>query len=307
MPADFILMTNSTKIVFPICNKSPDRAPKLFGHTFILCWRCTMVIFSLIVAKFLCPYIITEYTVLHFIIGLILILPMIYDGTRQYVYKRMSNNYRRAMTGALFGIGAFLVMKFILSESNSFIQSDNLMIGLLIDVIGHILTFVALKYEFRAGLKGKLSDQQRTIYADTYSEIEKIVNNNNLCYDKNYVDSIRNCRSKLLLAGTNRTCNKFEILYRIIVNAYDEYRNYCELNDPRFKMDNIERVGEGLNETEEINHVRESDIVLFESKAVEFQKKHLPSSDKIKKTAYDILNSMRLDLENDVFNHKQLI
>ena len=45
--------------------------------------------------------------------GVILVLPMIFDGSIQYFAKKNSTNIRRIITGSLFGIGiAIIVFQF---------------------------------------------------------------------------------------------------------------------------------------------------------------------------------------------------
>lgn len=80
-------------IKFPICNRRPDRAPKIFGYTFILCWRCTGILIGVLFSS-----------ILDFSIGRIFILPLAVDGIAQYVYGIESTNLRRFITGFLAGM-----------------------------------------------------------------------------------------------------------------------------------------------------------------------------------------------------------
>ena len=99
---------------FPLCNNKKDRAPHIFGRCFLLCWRCTMVMFfSIITTIILCYLDLSLFLFNNFrLIGVILIIPMILDGGMQYFIKRDSNNFRRAITGALFGIGIAIITNF---------------------------------------------------------------------------------------------------------------------------------------------------------------------------------------------------
>ena len=86
-------------MIFPICNKKPDRAPNIFGHTFILCWRCTGLVLGGIVGTFARLYFgnikIYWYS---------LLIPVGIDGGLQYYCGVMSNNYRRFITGFIGGL-----------------------------------------------------------------------------------------------------------------------------------------------------------------------------------------------------------
>lgn len=101
-----------SNIKFPICNGKPERAPKLMGHTFVLCWRCSMTIFSVI-----CNVsIIESFNIMipfwGMILGGILLMPMLADGIFQYFADIPSSNFRRALTGFLFGTGVTIIVTY---------------------------------------------------------------------------------------------------------------------------------------------------------------------------------------------------
>jgi uncharacterized membrane protein len=95
----------------PLCNGRSERAPYVLGKCFFLCWRCTMVMVFTVISSIILDYIdLSLATSKTFtILGNILILPMILDGGIQYFAKLESTNVRRAITGALFGIGIAIV------------------------------------------------------------------------------------------------------------------------------------------------------------------------------------------------------
>lgn len=47
-------------------------------------------------------------------VGIVLIIPMIIDGYIQYFTRWNSTNFRRALTGALFGIGISIITEKII-------------------------------------------------------------------------------------------------------------------------------------------------------------------------------------------------
>lgn len=98
------------RIQFPICNKKPERAPKIFGYTFILCWRCLMVTFG-----FFSSYLFHRfyYFNMNIIFIFLLMVPMILDGILQYFFYKESTNLRRAISGFLFGIGYYFFILII--------------------------------------------------------------------------------------------------------------------------------------------------------------------------------------------------
>lgn len=95
---------------YPICNHREDTAPRIFGQPFLLCWRCTGVMISFIVMVVVRDFVNISFGVFEVISGVLLMLPMIFDGYIQYFLKHESTNLRRSVTGILFGIGFSLVV-----------------------------------------------------------------------------------------------------------------------------------------------------------------------------------------------------
>ena len=83
----------------PLCNKHPERAPHIFGHTFILCWRCTGLLIGAILG-----YTILLITQPIGLSGMLFIIPVGIDGIMQYNFGIMSNNCRRFITGFIAGL-----------------------------------------------------------------------------------------------------------------------------------------------------------------------------------------------------------
>lgn len=86
----------------PLCNGISDRAPHFFGICFPLCYRCTFVVLFFIVMLFVFYY---KNIKLPLILCILLLIPMIVDGSLQTFFGILSNNLRRSITGGLFGIG----------------------------------------------------------------------------------------------------------------------------------------------------------------------------------------------------------
>jgi uncharacterized membrane protein len=89
-------------MIYPLCNKRPERAPHVCGHVFPLCWRCTGV---LVGAVLIDAIFLSMNPKAQVMISLsILCIPMFIDVYRQYYRKLMSTNPRRFYTGFLCGI-----------------------------------------------------------------------------------------------------------------------------------------------------------------------------------------------------------
>jgi len=104
------------RVQYPLCNRRPDSAPHLCGKCFVLCWRCASAAAgALITAGALtCRDFLSEFSpVVHAAVGSALLVPMLIDGGLQYCGNRVSTNWRRALTGSLFGIGVGLIASFL--------------------------------------------------------------------------------------------------------------------------------------------------------------------------------------------------
>ena len=83
------------------CHQKPERSFFVFGYQLPLCTRCTGVLIG-----YLCSFILLIFGFLiPDVICLILIIPLILDGTTQLLFIIMSNNLRRFITGVMFGLG----------------------------------------------------------------------------------------------------------------------------------------------------------------------------------------------------------
>ncbi len=87
----------------PMCCKSPEKAPKIFGQTWVLCYRCTFI--SLGVATVFLPgFSIVRSDLLGACFLTLLMIPCVIDGCHSYGQVG-TTNFRRSITGLLAGIG----------------------------------------------------------------------------------------------------------------------------------------------------------------------------------------------------------
>ena len=93
----------------PICNHREETAPKIFGKTFILCWRCTGVMMALIIMVIIRNFVNISFGVVQLVLGSLMMLPIVIDGYLQYFLKHESTNRKRSITGIMFGVGFSLV------------------------------------------------------------------------------------------------------------------------------------------------------------------------------------------------------
>lgn len=97
----------------PLCNERADRAPHICGKCFILCWRCTSLISSMLVASFMCwlwtGEMLLPFRMVQVVYAGVLILPTLVDGVRQYFFRRESTNKRRVVLGCISGVGLWVL------------------------------------------------------------------------------------------------------------------------------------------------------------------------------------------------------
>lgn len=104
---DFICQRLSQFGNIPICNGIAERAPHIFGFCFPLCYRCTFIVIMFLITL----YMSYKYKkTLPIMIIILCMLPMIIDGSLQTFWGIMSNNLRRAFTGAVFGFALGLLV-----------------------------------------------------------------------------------------------------------------------------------------------------------------------------------------------------
>ncbi len=87
----------------PLCNKVKDRAPILGSFVFPLCWRCCGLI-----GGSLSGYLIDLSNIGAIIkigLGFSLLIPLVLDSLLQKILGVESTNFRRVVSGILFGIG----------------------------------------------------------------------------------------------------------------------------------------------------------------------------------------------------------
>jgi uncharacterized membrane protein len=91
----------------------PERSFFFNGKQFPICARCTGIMCGYTIA-IICLLFFISFT---FIVSIILIVPMVIDGTGQLYSKWKSTNSRRFLTGLLAGIGIILFIVNITSFS----------------------------------------------------------------------------------------------------------------------------------------------------------------------------------------------
>jgi uncharacterized membrane protein len=94
------------------CHQLPERSLWIFGAPMGLCSRCVAIYLSFSIVTLIIAN--KNDLTIYWKVGLLLLLPIIFDGLTQMLGIRMSSNTIRIITGVLGGIGLALVLKSII-------------------------------------------------------------------------------------------------------------------------------------------------------------------------------------------------
>ena len=83
------------------CHQMPERSFFINKYQFPVCARCTGMMVGYIMALFLAVF----KKNIGWIFCVLLIVPMIVDGCVQYKTSYLSNNFKRFVTGIMYGVG----------------------------------------------------------------------------------------------------------------------------------------------------------------------------------------------------------
>ena len=86
------------------CHHRSDRSYKVFHKVFLLCTRCSGLVFGIFLMSFLSRI---EIHPLIFLFGMV---PLLIDGFIQYFSKKESTNIRRLITGILAGPSMMVIV-----------------------------------------------------------------------------------------------------------------------------------------------------------------------------------------------------
>lgn len=89
------------------CHQLPERSFFFKGRQFPICARCTGILIGYLIGII---YILT-FKELHIFLELLLMLPLLIDGTGQYLGYFQSTNVRRLLTGILAGISTICLFR----------------------------------------------------------------------------------------------------------------------------------------------------------------------------------------------------
>lgn len=86
------------------CHCRDDRSFHFHGKKFPICARCTGEFIGIVISVISCFFFRISV-----ILSFVLLIPMVADGFIQALTSYESNNFKRCVTGFLFGYGVFML------------------------------------------------------------------------------------------------------------------------------------------------------------------------------------------------------
>lgn len=157
------------------------------------------------------------------------------------------------------------------------------------------LTIIA---EIKKAKKDKINESRLLLYTECYEILERNIANNNVVFQKEYIDSLIKIKSKMKLLASNNVLQVFKVYYKWVVDTYKSYLDFCIKNDPTDKV-HTERTPDGTEF--EVPDFNEHDLEYYEFLQNKYIIDRGIESTTVKSKTQDILNAMRSDLGNDTF------
>lgn len=152
--------------------------------------------------------------------------------------------------------------------------------------------------EIKKAKKDRINESRLQLYTECYEFLEQNIADNNVIFQKEYIDNLFGIKAKMKLVASNNVLKAFKVYYECVVNAYEDYRDFCIQNDPTSKV-HIEIQPDGTKF--EVSDFNEQDLEHYEILRNEYISNSYNRLITVKPKAQNILNAMRSDLGNDDF------
>lgn len=88
------------------CHQKPDRSFFIHGYQFPVCARCTGIILGYLIGAIMTLIL---HVSIQWDVGIIMCIPLAFDGGTQYLRWRESTQILRLLTGILAGVGTIAI------------------------------------------------------------------------------------------------------------------------------------------------------------------------------------------------------
>ena len=175
-----------------------------------------------------------------------------------------------------------------------------LLTGVVTIVTSIVTALITLSITHRNEVRKLVLEKRAELYFEYYDEAEHLLHDRFKIYDSNYIGVLLKFKPKMKLLSSAKTVEAFKAFYELIAKHFDEYRSYCNQNDPRNNPDFLE-IGIDEDGVEyEICHATDMDISYFESDVEKFKRENIPSIDTIRQHITALYTEMRKDLGSNI-------
>ena len=101
-----VLRINTKKLAFCFCHRQKDRSVEFFGLENFLCARCLGIVLGIISGAITSIF----FQSISYVFIIMMVVPLIIDGSTQSLELRTSSNPLRLVTGVMFGFGMVLLI-----------------------------------------------------------------------------------------------------------------------------------------------------------------------------------------------------
>lgn len=179
-----------------------------------------------------------------------------------------------------------------------------LIVPSVISIIGFVLTYYSMCKQFRNSIKQQLTEEQRKVYLDTYTDVEKAVTTNEAIFDPKYYDQLASHKAKIKLAASNAVISAYSEYMRFVFGVASPAWTWISENHPESCKDNFEYVYDEDGNEHEIAHITEDMLKSFDAEYEKYKKEHILEAKEITSKVDSLLNVMRADLGNEAYIRK---
>ncbi len=175
-----------------------------------------------------------------------------------------------------------------------------LLTGVVTIVTSIVTALITMSITHRNEVRKLVLEKRAELYFEFYDEAEHLLHDRFKIYDSNYIGVLLKFKPKMKLLSSTKTVEAFKAFYELIAKHFDEYRSFCNQNDPRNNPDFLE-IGIDEDGVEyEICHATDMDISYFESDVEKFKRENIPSIDTIRQHITALYTEMRKDLGSNI-------
>ena len=176
----------------------------------------------------------------------------------------------------------------------------------VITLVGFFVTLLFNHIKFKQVIETQINEERRKLYIEIMNELDKVVGDEMIVFDKRYFDALMEFKSKVKLIASNKVVNTFQDYVGFVYQYYSAYQDFCEKYDPRLREDAYKKTIDDQGNEIEIELFSECDIKNFEFKDNKYKKENIPESDAVLKETDRFLNAMRNDIGNKKYIRKSL-